>query len=170
MACELRIALEAVDRADLGEQLRGRDRAAARELEQRRRERGGPLFELVVEVGDLAVERAAASDELACKPHLKLLVVADKPTADPLQVGRAGEHPQRYLVGRVELVEMPAQALVHAAALVDDRIAVIDEQFELAVGLLVRTGPAERRLPDRCPRGCPTFCVSGQSVSEVDFE
>ena len=38
MAGELGVGLEAVDRADLGEQLRGGDRAAAGQLEQRRRD------------------------------------------------------------------------------------------------------------------------------------
>ena len=37
-------------------------------------------------------------------------------------------------------------------ALVDDRVAVIDEQLQLAVGLLVRTRTAQRRFPDRSTR------------------
>jgi hypothetical protein len=52
MASELCVALETADRADLGEQLRRRDAAAAGELEQRRRGRSRPLFEFLVELVD----------------------------------------------------------------------------------------------------------------------
>ena len=144
--------MEAADRADLGEHLGGSDWSAAGQLEQGRRERGGALLELMVELGDLAVEPAAARDELPRESHLELLVLAGKPARDPLQVQGAGEHPQRHLVGRVELVQVPAQPLMDASALVDDRVAVIDEQLRLAVRLLVRPRPTEFRFADRCPR------------------
>ena len=114
--------------------------------------RGGPLFELMVELGDLAVERAATGDELARESHLELLLLAGEPAADALQVGGAGEHPQRHLVGRVELVQVPAQPLMSSPALVDDRVAVIDQHLQLAKRPLVRPGPAQIRLAHRCPR------------------
>jgi hypothetical protein len=57
---ELRVARESADGADLGEELRGRDRSTAREIEQRRRERSCPLFELLIELGDLAAEPPAS--------------------------------------------------------------------------------------------------------------
>jgi hypothetical protein len=93
VTCELGVAPEASDAADLGEQLRDRESTAAGQLEQRRRELRGPLFELLVERGDRAVERAAACDELTREPHLQLLIVASKPRTDPLQMRAAGERP-----------------------------------------------------------------------------
>jgi len=65
MSGELGVALEAADRADLGEQLGGGERTAAGQLEQCRRSLGGPLLELTVELADRARERAAARDQLA---------------------------------------------------------------------------------------------------------
>ena len=56
LAGELGVALEAVDRPDLGEQLRGGDRGAAGQLEQSRCGFADPLFEFPVELGDRAVE------------------------------------------------------------------------------------------------------------------
>jgi hypothetical protein len=87
VSCELRVALAAVERADLGEQLGGGDSSAARLLEQRRRCLGGPLFELTLELSDRARERATAGDELAGEPYLQLLLATGKPTADTFQVG-----------------------------------------------------------------------------------
>jgi hypothetical protein len=46
-------------------------------------------------------------------------------------------------------MEMPAQPLLGAAALVDQIVAVIDQQLELPVDPLVRPGPAQARLPER---------------------
>jgi hypothetical protein len=59
---ELRVALEAVDRADLGEQLRGGQGAAAGQLEQRRRGLRGPLLEL-----DRVSERQRATSSRATR-------------------------------------------------------------------------------------------------------
>jgi hypothetical protein len=50
MPGKLRVAAEAVDRADPGEQLRRGDRRAAGQLEQRRRDLGRSLCKLVVEL------------------------------------------------------------------------------------------------------------------------
>ena len=68
MTRELGVAAEALDRADLGEQLRGRDRRAAGQFEQRRRELCGPAFEFLVDLGDRPVELADGRDELAGEP------------------------------------------------------------------------------------------------------
>ena len=124
MSGELCVAVEAVDRADLGEQLCGGEDAAAGQLEQRRRDLRGPLFEFLVELGDRAVELADARDELACESHLQLRRPPGEPASDPLEVRGAAKHPQGDLVGRVELVQVPAQALLCAAALVDEVVAV----------------------------------------------
>jgi hypothetical protein len=60
VAGELGVAVEAADRADFGEELGCCDAAAAGEFEQRPRDRGGPLFELLVELVDRPRQRAAA--------------------------------------------------------------------------------------------------------------
>jgi hypothetical protein len=67
---ELRVASEAVDRADLGEQLGRGDGGAAEQLEQRGRDLGGACLQLLLELGDRPVERANGRDELTGDPHL----------------------------------------------------------------------------------------------------
>ena len=86
MSGELRVGAEAVDRADLGERLRGGDSGAAGQLEQTRCRVSDSLLELQVELRDLSVQLPAAVDELAREPHLQLLVLAGKPTRDALQM------------------------------------------------------------------------------------
>ena len=46
---------------------------------------------------------------------------------------------------------MPTQPLVRAPALVDEVVAVVDEQLQVAEDLLVRPRPAQLRLPQRRP-------------------
>ena len=112
-----------------------------------------PLFEFLVELGDRAVERAAVRDELAREPHLQLLLATGEPAADALQVGGAAEHPQRHGVGRVELEEVPAQPLLGSPALVDEVVAMVDQQLDLAVDAARRaaagSGPALAAPPAR---------------------
>jgi hypothetical protein len=45
-------------------------------------------------------------------------------------------------------MQVPAQPLMHAAALVDDRVAMIDQQLQLAIGLLVRTRTTRARFAE----------------------
>jgi hypothetical protein len=47
---------------------------------------------------------------------------------------------------RVELVQVPAQALLTAAAFVDEIVAVHDQELQLPVALLAGTRPVEVRL------------------------
>jgi hypothetical protein len=47
---------------------------------------------------------------------------------------------------------MPAQPLLGAAALVDEVVAVIDQQLELPVDPLLRARPAQVGLPERRTR------------------
>src|SRR6185503_10181448 len=93
----------------------------------------------------------AAVDELTREPHLQVLVLAGKPTRDAFEVRGAAKHPQRHLVGRVELKEMPTQTLLRASALIDEIVAVTDQQLDLPVDALVRTRSREARLADRGP-------------------
>src|SRR6266498_2149955 len=148
---ELRVGLEAVDRADLGEQLGGGESSATRQLEQRRRCFGGPLFELAVELSDRSRQCAAAGDELASEPHLQLLLLTGEPTADTLQMRRPAKHPERDGKGRIELVQVPTQPLLGTASLVDEIVAVIDEQLQVAEDLLPWPRPAQVGLAQRSP-------------------
>ena len=50
----------------------------------------GPLFELAVELGDRAVERAAAGDELAREPHLELSARGGRASGRRAPGGRRG--------------------------------------------------------------------------------
>jgi hypothetical protein len=67
-------------------------------------------------------------------------------------VATAREHPQRHLEGRVELVQMPAQTLMRPPPLIDEIVAVIDEQLQLTKRLFVGPRPAQLRLAQRRPR------------------
>jgi hypothetical protein len=127
VAGELCVASEAVDRADLGEQFRCGDGGAAGQLEQRRRHRGDAVFEFLVEVADRPVELPDDRDEVAGEPHLQLLVASGKPARDALELGGAVEATQGHLVGRVELVEMPAQPLLALRSLRDEIVAVVHQ-------------------------------------------
>src|SRR5204862_722172 len=89
------------------------------------------LLQLAVELGDRAVERAAAVDEFACEPDLQLLLLAAEPARDAIELHRPVERFRRHREGRVELVQVPAQPLLCATALVDEIIAVIDEQLQI---------------------------------------
>src|SRR5207248_1876458 len=61
-------------------------------------------------------------------------------------MGSAIEPPQWHLVGRVELVQMPAQPLLGPSALIDEIVAMIDQQLDLPVDLLALPRPAQVRL------------------------
>jgi hypothetical protein len=149
---ELGVALEAIDRADLGKQLGRGDGRAAGQLEQRRRDFSGALLELLVELRDLSVEGATARDELACQSHLHLLLAACEPTADPLQVRRAAQHPQRHDEGGVERVQVPTQPLLHPATRVDEIVAMVNQQLQITKDLLIEPWAAQLRLPQRRSR------------------
>ena len=97
-------------------------------------------------------QRAAAHDELARDPHLYLRRTASEPAADPLDVHLPVESFGEDDEGRVELMQMPAQPLLDPAAFVDEVFAVIDQELQLPVGLLVRPRTAQTRLAQRGPR------------------
>src|SRR6476620_255748 len=90
-----------------------------------------------VQLGDCAVQRADDRDELARDAHLQLLLAPREPTTDAVELWGAVESAQRHLVARVELVQMPAQPLLCAAPLVDEVVAVVDQQLELTVDALL---------------------------------
>ncbi len=118
---------------------------------KRRRDCGRPLFEFLVELGDLACQRAAAVDELACDPRLDVLLTPCQPAADAFEVTRPVESPQRDDQGRVELVQVPAQPLLCPPALVDEMVAMVNQQLDLAMDMLTWLRPRQVRLAQRRP-------------------
>jgi hypothetical protein len=69
-------------------------------------------------------------DQVAGEPHLQLLLAPRKPTRNALQLRGAVEAPQRHLVGRVELMQMPTQPLLAAASLCHEILAMVDQQLD----------------------------------------
>lgn len=106
------------------------------------------MFELTVALSDRPVEDPDGREELASEPHLQLLLAPREPASDPLEMRGAAEHPQRHLVGRIELVQMPTQPLLIAAALLDEVVAVIDQQLDLSIDAFIGPRPAQLRLAD----------------------
>jgi hypothetical protein len=79
------------------------------------------------------------------------LLTTGEPTADTLQMGRPAKHPEWDGEGRIQLVEVPAQPLLGSAPLVDEIVAVIDEQLQVTEDLLVGPRPAQVGLAQRSP-------------------
>ena len=131
MTGELGVASKALDRADLAEQLGGAERAAAQQAQQRWCEQARALLQLPLKLEHRACEAAAAGDEIARDPHLGRLLAAGKPPSKAVQPEPAVEPAERYVQPRLELVQVPAQALLAAAPLGDQVVAVIDQQLQL---------------------------------------
>ena len=104
MAGELCVASEAVDRADLAEQLGGAQRSAAGQLEQPGRDRLGACLEFAIERADLAGQRSAAAEQVAGDPQLRRLLVSCELTPQPVKPDLAVECAERECRLRVELV------------------------------------------------------------------
>jgi len=104
VAGELCVGGEAVDRADLAEQLGGAERAAAGELEQPRRECLRSRVQLSVQLHDRPRQRATAAEQVAGDPYLRGLLAAGELTAEPVQPDRAVECAERDAQCRVEFV------------------------------------------------------------------
>ncbi len=130
VAGELGVGVEAFDRADLAEQLRGAERAAAGQGKQRRRGLLDPGLELAVEGEDRAGQRAAAADELACDPHLHRLLAATQPAGDPVEPNRAVEAARRDRQLGIEVEQLPAQPLLRPPPLIDEVVTVVDKQLQ----------------------------------------
>ena len=151
MAGELGVCLEAVDWADLAEQLRGAQGAAAGQCEQGRSCLVDLRLEFAVEGEDGAGEAAAAADELAADPHLHRLFLPCEPTAAAVEPDRPVERARRHRQRRLEVVEMPAQPLLDARALLNEILAVVDEEADLPLAAVQARG-RQRGLTQCCPR------------------
>ena len=101
---QLGVACEAVDRADLAEQLGRAERAAAGEREQPRRGRLGARLQLALEFGDRTGQLSAAPKEVASDPHLGRLFAMGEPPSEPLEPDAAVERPERHQERRISHV------------------------------------------------------------------
>jgi len=120
------------------------------------------LLDFAFELEDRAGEAAAAADELTCDPHQHRLLVPREPACEPLEPDRPIERARRDRQLRVELVQVPAQPLLRAAAFVDEVVAVIDEHLQLTQPLLTLARMVEPWLPQRRAR-------DGEGVDGVGF-
>ena len=151
VAGELGVGGEAVDRADLAEQFRGRDGAAAGQRPQTRRHRCCSGREVAFGLSDRAGQRPAAADELPRDRRLDRLLAAGEAASEPVEPDRPVEPTCGDTEERVELVQMPAQTLLGSCSLGNETVTVIDEHLQLPQHRLLRARVVEPRLPQRGP-------------------
>jgi hypothetical protein len=143
---ELGVASEVVDRADLAEQFGCAERAAAGQSEEPRRDRARARVQFAVEFADRAAEGAAAAEQVACDPQVRCLRAAGELAAEPVEPDAAVERPKRHMQRRVKLMEVPAQPRLAAAPLVDEVVAVVDQQLQLAQRLFAGARTVQLRF------------------------
>ena len=119
---ELRVAVETVDRADLGEQLRCGDRSAAGQRAQAGRRDGRPCWSSRSISGIVRVsvrQRPTSSRAIrfctVCAPRAKR-------RAEPVKPDRPIQSAHRDVQRRVELVQQPAQAVTPNRRMMPRRI------------------------------------------------
>src|SRR5262245_51368405 len=123
---------EAIDAGGFAQDLRGRERTAATDREQRWRELLDQRGDLVFEPPDLDRQLATAFDEFAGDP-------GDEPIAslqhlgEPLQATDASERARRPPRVQVELVQMPAKTVDHARSLLHQILTVVDQQTHITL-------------------------------------
>ena len=149
-AGELGVGGEAVGAGDLADQLGGGQRAAAAFGEQLRRVALDERGELCLEFADACGAGGDLAHELARDPHARGLRRAGEAAGglpEPLGgVQRAG----RDLELGPEVVQMPAQPLLIAAAGCDQILAMVDEQANVERGAVqVRAGERLDPFPER---------------------
>jgi len=87
---------------------------------------------LAVEGKDAPAEAAAAAGELARDPDLHCLLAATQAAGNVVEPDGAVERAGRDRELWVEVVQLPAQPLLGTPALVDEVVAMVDEQLQLA--------------------------------------
>jgi hypothetical protein len=95
---------------------------------------------------DCVGERASAADELPGDPHLGCLLAAGELACEPVEPDHPVERAERHMQCRVELVQVPAQPLLRAAPFIDEIVAVVDQQLQLAQSLLTGARSVQPRL------------------------
>jgi hypothetical protein len=145
------IICKALAAGDLADQLRGREDAAAGQLEQRWRLGRDQERKLTLELALAPRELDDPEDELTRDPRLHRLLPAAEAIAETIEPATAIETAGRQLKFGLELVQVPTQAVLRPRALADQVLAVVEQQPDLAPGTLQR-GRRQRRLAQRRPR------------------
>jgi hypothetical protein len=150
---ELGVAGEACDASDLADQL-GRDqRPATRISGKPRRERDDERGKLLLEVIDRAREIADAVELIARNTDARGLLGSGQAPGEALRPTLTRERAQRDLQLGPEVVQLPAQIVDQCGALLDEAIAVIDEQPDVELDARqVRDGQRLKALADRRSR------------------
>ena len=156
---------EPADPRRLADELGRRQRSAAREGQQRRGEVGDQAADLALERVDRRGQLADPGDQLTGDP-------GDRPGCPARCRSRRGQDDRPVeaagcrLAARVELVEVPAQAVLGTGPLGDEVLAMVDQQADLAVGAVEggdRQVLAERRPGDR--EGVDRIALAGLARS-----
>jgi hypothetical protein len=141
------LALESADVGGLSDDLGRGERANPHEGEQCRGELGD-------ELGDVAFERSLADGEVAgvlddlCGDAGDRTVESIQPDRDGVEVLQRGERSRWRIPGRVEFVEVPAEAVDTTGPLRDQVFAVIDQQAQLT-SRAIELGDGEIWVPQR---------------------
>src|SRR5918911_415645 len=125
-ARELGVAAEAVGAGDLADQLGSGERAAPSLCDQLRRVAFNEHRELSLELADALGARGDLANELARYPHACGLLGAGQAAGRLAQPLGCIERAVRDLELRPEVVQMPAQSLLIAAASCDEILAMVD--------------------------------------------
>lgn len=140
---------EALDAGRLAHELGRGERPAARESQERRRQVGH-------EAADLALQAVDGPRQLADASHQVEGDAGDgtreagEADLERLEDVAAVEAAGCWLLARMELVEVPAQAGLGPGALGDEVVAVVDEETQLALGT-IQAGDRQVRLTQGCP-------------------
>ena len=157
---ELGVVVKATDASGLADELGGGEHAAAGKREQRWRLCTHERRDLALELECSPRELATATHELATDPYLRRMLGAGKAPCDALEPAAAIQTARRQLERWLELVQVPAQALLDAGALGDEILAVVGEQADLPLGAvqtsarqvgLAHTGARDRDRVDGHP-------------------
>src|SRR5262249_13458558 len=126
-------APEALDAGGLAEDLRGRERLAAADREQRRSKLLDKGADLPLEPVDLGRYGTAAIEELRRYPR-DCPVDVSETVGKSIEVAKVIQRPEGWFVTRVELVRMPAKTADHAGSLADQVLTVVAKQPHLTLG------------------------------------
>lgn len=126
------IAGEAAGACDLGDDLGCGQRRAAGQREQRSRLLVDERAELALEFVGAPGQLADPNNELAGDPDLGGLTCPSEPSRDPVEPDEAAERSGRDLEAGIEIVQVPAQAVLDRRSLADEIVSVVEQQTDLA--------------------------------------
>jgi hypothetical protein len=150
---ELRVGAKAADPGGLADELSGDQSATALQIEELGRIVSNAKRNFPLELVSVEGQRATAGDEIPRDPHLDALRCAGQPAFDTIKPDLAVQSPGRNAQFGLDGVQQPPQPVLGLGALPDERLAMVDEQLDLArLVVLDRDGQfrvAEGRPGDR---------------------